>query len=162
MVHVQKLFVCLFVCSPLPAPSFPVVVYLKQNKQKNPLKWLLREGGRRIPYVSVELFVHSLLIILFGDVSLFVSSYLFSSEYFISEYLKSHLTLFTCLIADPCKRAQQWKCRYQQWRWGDRLEEQVLLNVLLYHQSPSTAPFFSLQNKPLCPFLTLNQFCSSS
>lgn len=33
----------------------------------------------------------------------------------------------------------------------------MLLNVLLYHQSPSTAPFFSLQNKPLCPFLTLNQ-----
>lgn len=162
MVHVQKLFVCLFVC--LFPPSCPPLssCCLFKTKQTNPLKWLLREGGRRIPYVSVELFVHSLLIILFGDVSLFVSSYLFSSEYFISEYLKSHLTLFTCLIADPCKRAQQWKCRYQQWRWGDRLEEQVLLNVLLYHQSPSTAPFFSLQNKPLCPFLTLNQFCSSS
>lgn len=65
--------------------------------------------------------------------------------------------LLACFVADPCKRAQQWKCRYQQWRWGDRLEEQVLLNVLLYHQSPSTAPFFSLQNKPLCPFLTLNR-----
>lgn len=106
--------------------------------------------GREHSLCSSEHFAHHLL-------GLDVSPYLFCSEHLDFQMSQELSNLLACFVADACKRAQQWKCRYQQWRWGDRLEEQVLLNVLLYHQSPSTASFFSLQNKPLCPFLTLNQ-----